>query len=129
MVIREQKASPLPPPPQDAPNPPEPSRAPVPSTEPKASDDPDLVQRMIEYIAAELPELNAEVRMRVEENLRREFSGERVTVRRTRPGEVEARAQKVRRLFNGRNATELARTLGVGRATVYRIVKTGRAPA
>lgn len=31
---------------------------------------------------------------------------------------------EVRRRFNGRNARELARELEIGRATVYRIVKT-----
>lgn len=33
------------------------------------------------------------------------------------------RDDKVRRMFNGRNATEIARVLGIGRATVYRILK------
>ena len=32
--------------------------------------------------------------------------------------------EEVRRCFNGRNAREIARELGVGRATVYRILKT-----
>jgi Mor family transcriptional regulator len=32
--------------------------------------------------------------------------------------------EEVRRRFNGRNAREVAREMGIGRATVYRIIKT-----
>lgn len=31
--------------------------------------------------------------------------------------------EQVKRMFNGKNATEIARILGIGRATVYRILK------
>ena len=42
------------------------------------------------------------------------------------PGSVAERERitaEVLRVFNGRNAAEVARRLGIGRATVYRIIK------
>ena len=36
----------------------------------------------------------------------------------------QTQQDEVRRRFNGRNAREIARELGIGRATVYRILKT-----
>jgi len=41
-----------------------------------------------------------------------------------RPIEQARIKDEVRRKFNGRNARELARELEIGRATVYRIIKT-----
>jgi DNA invertase Pin-like site-specific DNA recombinase len=36
---------------------------------------------------------------------------------------AEQRAQQILELFNGRNAREVARAIGCGRATVYRVLK------
>lgn len=57
------------------------------------------------------------------------WSGERVYI--GKKDQERARIiDVVRRKFNGRNARELARELGVGRATIYRYIKiAGRAPA
>jgi Mor family transcriptional regulator len=41
-----------------------------------------------------------------------------------RPIEQARIKEEVRRKFNGRNAREVARELEIGRATVYRIIKT-----
>lgn len=94
----------------------------------------DLVDRIFEYLAAEFPQVAvldggrlAELKLAV----RAEFRGERVYVG-TRgeiaDGRRKATAAMVLRLFNGRNATEVARRLQISRATVYRLLKQpGRA--
>ncbi len=62
-------------------------------------------------------------------DLARSWQGERIYIG---VKEIErARIRdEVRRRFNGRNARELARELGIGKTTVYRIIKiSGRAAA
>ena len=81
--------------------------------------DPDLVDRIFDYVVELLPEL-AGHSDEVKRAVRSEFAGERVTVR-TR--NYAALADEVLRLFDGRNATEIARRLNIGRATVYRTIK------
>ena len=49
-----------------------------------------------------------------------EFAGEEVYIPKRNSKDVAA---EVLRLFNGRNATEVARRLGIHRATVYRYLK------
>jgi transcriptional regulator of acetoin/glycerol metabolism len=80
--------------------------------------DPDLVDRIFDYVVELLPEIAG----RAEEAkaaVRNEFAGER--------GHVRARdhdlADQILRMFDGRNATEVARRLHIGRATVYRTIK------
>ncbi|MGK2897216.1 MAG: hypothetical protein ACSLE9_00815 [Burkholderiaceae bacterium] len=96
--------------------------------------DPDLVDRIFEYIVQLLPEL-AGRHLDVKRAIRDEFASERVYVRRA-GGERSRRsadephplAGEVLRMFNGRNATEVARELRISRATVYRLLKQpGRA--
>ena len=55
--------------------------------------------------------------------VRDEFAGERVYVQRRRADDISPLAAEVLKLFNGRNATEVARQLRVSRATVYRMLK------
>lgn len=50
------------------------------------------------------------------------YGGERVYVGKKERERAELR-NEVRRRFNGRNVREIARELGVGRATVYRYLK------
>lgn len=57
----------------------------------------------------------------LKETIRHEMGGERLYVR-SRRSQREIK-MKVLGLFNGRNATEVARKLGIGRATVYRLIK------
>lgn len=52
----------------------------------------------------------------------RDWSGDNVYI--SRDAERARMRDEVRRRFNGRNAREIARELGIGRATVYRIIKT-----
>jgi DNA-binding phage protein len=91
--------------------------------------DPDLVDRLFEFLSdhPRLPEFPPEVLAQVKADLRSEFRDE---VRRTSPLERQQRVHQVLELFNGRNASEVARSLGIGRATVYRYLKQqgGRPP-
>lgn len=92
---------------------------------PEANFSPDLVDRMFEYLIELLPELrgNAASVERVEQQLRKEFAGQAAYVPvRSSMDKAEERRQ-VLRLWNGRNATGVARALGISRATVYRHLK------
>jgi Mor family transcriptional regulator len=85
-------------------------------------DDPDLVDRIFAYIVEQLPELAGRAD-EVEEAVRTEFGGEQAYVpKRSAAKRAELQA-KVRGMFNGRNASEVARELSIGRTTVYRLLK------
>ena len=91
-------------------------------TTPLFDAEPDLVDRIFDYIAKELPEVSGSV-CHLKLKVRAEFRGEECYIA-DRP--ATARQQQVAQvlsLFNGRNATEVARRLGIGRSTVYRILK------
>lgn len=92
------------------------------------SSDAELVSRIGEFLLAEFAEFARDRLPKITEAIRAELAGERVHIR--KPSE-EARtklADEALRLFNGRNASEVARRLGIGRATVYRMLKrAGRA--
>lgn len=89
--------------------------------------EPDLVDRMFEYILSD-PELVAAISKiggnktnqvdALKASVRAEFKGETVYVASRR-----ALTDSVLALFNGRNATEVARRLQISRATVYRHLK------
>lgn len=96
--------------------------------------EPDLVDRIFDYILADpvmaqaLGEIDVQTGARgvrrLKEAVRSEFAGEKVWVNKR-----EKVAATVLRMFNGRNATEVARRLQISRATVYRVIKqAGRAP-
>lgn len=84
--------------------------------------EPDLVDRIFDYLLAEFPQLAGEGAkvQRAQEAVRAEFAGEEVYIQKRSSKEV---AGEVLRLFNGRNASEVARRLGIHRATVYRYLK------
>lgn len=89
--------------------------------------EPDLVDRIFDYILSD-PAMAAAMRgMRSREAdpvdglkaaVRNEFLGERCYVT-----DRNATAEQILALFNGRNATEVARRLNISRATVYRHIK------
>jgi len=91
--------------------------------------DPDLVDRIFDYILSD-PALSQAIQthaqadkttvVKLKAAVRNEFRGEECYIA-GRPG--QATAQKVLALFNGRNATEVARKLGISRASVYRHIK------
>ncbi|WP_287804147.1 helix-turn-helix domain-containing protein [Diaphorobacter sp.] len=84
--------------------------------------EPDLVDRIFDYLLAEFPQLAGDA-ARVEKAqaaVRAEFAGEEVYIQKRSSRDI---AGEVLRLFNGRNATEVARRLQIHRATVYRYLK------
>lgn len=83
----------------------------------------DLLSRVIECLQEVQPSLTDEMALQIEKQIRGEFAGEMTYIAKTIP-ERDRLKDEVRRLFNGRNATEVARELKIGRTTVYRILKT-----
>ena len=84
--------------------------------------DPDLVDRIFDYVVELLPELagrHAEVKAAVRE----ESAGQGVYIQQRSKSKRQQLAVQIFTLFNGRNATEVARTLQISRATVYRVLK------
>jgi len=84
--------------------------------------EPDLVDRVFDYLVALVPEISQR-RAEIKTALRDEFATNRAYVRRRGAGETNPVAAEVLRLFNGRNASEVARVLQIHRATVYRYLK------
>jgi Mor family transcriptional regulator len=84
---------------------------------------PDLVDLIFDYIVTEFPEMTARAAM-LKEATRREFSGMETYIAHRSPTERQQMVHEVLRLFNGRNAREVARRLNISRATVYRLIKT-----
>lgn len=81
---------------------------------------PDLVTAIFDVLIETNPEL-AEIREEGEAAVRARLCGLRGTVL-AKPNS-DALATRILSLFNGRNPREVARKLGVGRATVYRHLK------
>jgi DNA-binding NarL/FixJ family response regulator len=84
----------------------------------------DLVDRIFEYILEEFPEMSERIAF-LKAATRKEFSGIETYIQKRATSE---RQQEVLRLFNGRNAREIARRLRISRATVYRLIKTAGKP-
>lgn len=85
-------------------------------------DDPDLVDRIFDYLVQLHPEISSR-QVEIKRAVREEFAGERVYVLRRGATEPHPLASEVLRMFNGRNASEVARELHISRATVYRLLK------
>lgn len=83
---------------------------------------PDLVDTIFAFIQAEFPDV-AKRAAELKAEVRREFSGVEIYIPRRSQAAREQLAKDVRKAFNGRNASEVAKHLGIGRATVYRIIK------
>ena len=93
-------------------------------TAPNLTDDADLVDRLFDYLLQMEPSLNANAdRLEaMKDAVRDEFGGIEMYIRQRRETR-SALAIQVLSLFNGRNATEVARRLCISRATVYRLLK------
>lgn len=89
--------------------------------------DPDFVDRVFEYLLTEFPQIAGPQFAQAQQAMREEFCGERMYVRGRSDRDRQALVASVLALFNGRNATEIARHLGIGRTTVYRILKQASA--
>jgi len=85
--------------------------------------DPDLVDRIFEYLLAEFPQIAGKKLEESKRAVREEFRGERPYVALRGTTERQQQAQQVLALFNGRNAREVARRLGISKPTVYRRLK------
>jgi Mor family transcriptional regulator len=83
---------------------------------------PDLVDAIFAFIQAEFPDF-AQRAAELKAEVRREFSGVEIYIPRRSQAAREQLTKEVLSMFNGRNATEVARRLNIGRATVYRIIK------
>lgn len=86
-------------------------------------DDPDLIDSIFEFISVEFPEMR-ERAAELKQMARREFAGIETYIPRRPKAERDRVMLEVLRLFDGRNATEVARRLNISRASVYRIIKT-----
>ncbi len=85
--------------------------------------EPDMIERLFAYVLAELPEI-PEPRLRaLKAAVRAELGGEKHWIPKRPQTERQRLIGEVFAMFDGRNATEVARRLGIGRATVYRILK------
>jgi len=88
--------------------------------------EPDLVDRIFDYILAEFPQIASQPPAKIagtKAAVRAEFKGEECYIA-GRPATVRQQTvAQVLALFNGRNASEVARRLQISRATVYRVLK------
>lgn len=108
--------------------------------------DPDLVDRIFDYILSEPSMAKAVQAMaqasktgqgsskpgkatvqQIKDAVRKEFAGERCYIPSRTPTDRQQLVADVLRLFNGRNATEVARRLQISRASVYSYIKQARA--
>jgi Mor family transcriptional regulator len=101
---------------------PAPARSPTPALDALIEGEPDFVDRIFEYLLSEFPQLAGPRLAEIKQDVRHEFSGP-VYIPHTPPTARQQRAKEVLALFNGRNATEVARRLQISRATVYRLLK------
>ena len=92
--------------------------------------EPDLVDRIFDYLLMTTPSLAKELDSvdKAKAAVRDEFGGEKSYVRSGRSAakrteESRSLAKEVLARFNGRNATEVARELNISRQTVYRLLK------
>lgn len=92
---------------------------------PKPITDPDLVDAIFAWIVERHPEMRQKAPALMED-VRAEFGASYTYVRRQSQTARQQRVSQVLALFNGRNATEVARKLHISRATVYRLLKQPR---
>lgn len=81
--------------------------------------DPDLIDDIFRFLVKEHPEL-AGHEAKTKASLRKEFGGESYYVAKRSATDL---TQRVLGLWNGRNATTVARELGISRGSVYRHLK------
>jgi Mor family transcriptional regulator len=90
-----------------------------------AKDEVELLHLAITRMREKIPGISEAAAEALEHELILEFGGESHYVPKRKLIEAKRKelANEARRKFNGRNATEVARELGIGRATVYRLIK------
>jgi Mor family transcriptional regulator len=104
--------------------------APTRSTTPRLDDlignDPDLVDRIFEYLLEEFPHIAGEKFAKAKVAVREEFKGQEIYIPARGATERQKLIREVLSLFNGRNASEVARRLNISRGSVYRYLKQSR---
>lgn len=106
-------------------------KSPHPKLDKLIAQDPDLVDRIFDYIFSDPVLAEAVARLgeqgrsvqQLKVAVRAEFKGEECYIGGRAASDRQALAMQVLALFNGRNATEVARRLGISRASVYRYLK------
>lgn len=81
----------------------------------------DMIHRLIELLLELQPGLEADLALQIEKQLRMEFVGERVYVKKPKPN-----AEEIAQRFDGGNVKDVARDLGISRDTVYRAIRRRR---
>ena len=76
-----------------------------------------------EIMAEWSKDVSKQIAALIEQRLRSEMAGDRGYISAASTATREEQHDRVRRMFNGRNATQIARELKIGRSTVYRILK------
>ena len=90
--------------------------------------EPDLVDLIFDRFVAQFPQISQHSLAELKAEMRAQVSGDEHYIRKREPTERQRLVRLVLEQFNGRNASELARQLGIGRSSVYRILKQpGRA--
>ncbi len=97
-------------------------KSPHPQLDKLIDQDPDLVDRIFDYLLEEFPQIRGKA-AELKASVRSEFQGEECYIRGQSLTDRQLKVQQVLALFNGRNAREVARRLNIGRTTVWRIVK------
>ncbi len=100
------------------------TRQPAPAAAPTSTTpdvDADLVDRIFDYLRTHVPDFQvpADQLDQAKAAVRAEFGGDRAHIRK-RSTDL---GSKILARFNGRNATEVARSLNISRGTVYRHLK------
>jgi Mor family transcriptional regulator len=99
------------------------AKAKTPQLDALIAQEPDLVDRIFEYLLAEFPQIAGPKFAVAKKAVRDEFAGQDAYIPQRPLSERQELVQSVLSLFNGRNATEVARRLCISRATVYRVLK------
>lgn len=94
-------------------------KSPTPKLDALIAEDPDLVDHLFVFLLKENPDL-AGREAKFKADIRKEFGGESYYVAKRSASELK---QQVLGLWNGRNATTVARELGISRGSVYRHLK------
>lgn len=97
--------------------------SPTPALQSLLEASPDLVDRIFDYVVELCPEISADRVADLKQAAREEFAGERCYINERSRTDRQEMVAKVLALFNGRNASEVARRLSISRATVYRYIK------
>lgn len=81
--------------------------------------DRDILKRILERLREMEPSFTEEVAFQIEQQIRREYAGERIYI----PKRDPERRDKLLKRFNGHNLDAVAGEIGVHRVTAYRLLR------